>query len=102
MERLKRTAKGQGWIWIYVYHLKAWATQTGFTQSFKRKSCDYFEKNNKDYCQAKKGELSKVMISTTRNPSVSILDAICSLCVINLELKVTRAKTKWKELVIFY
>jgi hypothetical protein len=82
--------------------LKAWATQTSFTQSFKRKLCDYFEKNNKDYCQAKKGELSKVVVPTTRGPSVSILGAICSLCVINLGLKVTRAKAKWRELVIFY
>ncbi|KAG1486590.1 hypothetical protein G6F53_013290 [Rhizopus delemar] len=51
--------------------------------------------------RSKKGEPAKVVVATTRGPSVSILGAICSLGVINVGLKVTKAGTKWKEFMAF-
>jgi hypothetical protein len=44
--------------------------------------------------RSKKGELAKVVVATTRGPSVSILGAICSLGVVNVGLKVTKVGTK--------
>ncbi|EIE78614.1 hypothetical protein RO3G_03318 [Rhizopus delemar RA 99-880] len=44
--------------------------------------------------RSKKGEPAKVVVATTRGPSVSILGAICSLGVANVGLKVTKAGTK--------
>ena len=44
--------------------------------------------------RSKKGELAKVVVVTTRSPSVSRLGVICSLDAVNLEFKVTKARTK--------
>lgn len=51
--------------------------------------------------RSKKGELAKVVVVATRSPSVSMLGFICSLDAVNLELKVTKARTKWKEIYGF-
>ncbi|KAG1576847.1 hypothetical protein G6F46_005497 [Rhizopus delemar] len=51
--------------------------------------------------RSKKGEPAEVVVATTRGPSVSILGAICSLGVVNVGLKVTKAGTKWKEFMVF-
>ncbi|KAG0738908.1 hypothetical protein G6F35_015450 [Rhizopus arrhizus] len=51
--------------------------------------------------RSKKGEPAKVVVATTRGPSVSILGAICPLGVVNVGLKVTKAGTKWKEFMAF-
>ncbi|CEG78627.1 hypothetical protein RMATCC62417_13204 [Rhizopus microsporus] len=51
--------------------------------------------------RSEKGEPAKVVVATTRGPSVSILGAICSLGVVNVGLKVTKAGTKWKEFMAF-
>jgi hypothetical protein len=51
--------------------------------------------------RSKKGEPAKVVVSTTRGSSVSILGTICSLSVVIAGLKVTEAGTKWKEFMAF-
>lgn len=41
------------------------------------------------------------MVAIIRGPSVSILDTICSLGVVILELKVTKDGTKWNEFMVY-
>ncbi|KAG0965562.1 hypothetical protein G6F25_008408 [Rhizopus arrhizus] len=51
--------------------------------------------------RSKKDKPAKVIVATTRGPSVSILGAICSLGAVNIGLKITKAGTKWKEFKAF-
>ena len=51
--------------------------------------------------RSKKRESAKVVVATARRPSVSILDAICSLGVVNVRLKVTKTGTRWKKFMHF-
>ncbi|KAG1238668.1 hypothetical protein G6F68_000467 [Rhizopus microsporus] len=51
--------------------------------------------------RSKKRESAKVVVATARKPSVSILEAICSLGVVNVGLKVTKTGTRWKKFMHF-